>query len=482
MKKILSILLAIVPFCVSGQNINDVYNISATYYQGTAKSAAMGNAMGAVGQDFSAISINPAGLGLFRKSTFVFTPSLLASYTKSEYNNNIESDAKAKMSVNNIGLVGVNSFNGNTVNWSIGMNRTNNFNNRVYVDGINQNNSLLDAYFAEMLLNDIHNENMLENYSPCYIYPTWATWIFDFNNDGYSTIVPEGNLRQLKGVNTWGGTNEWSFSSSINFNDIAYLGLSFNLYNTNYRKISEYREDFAFEGETLSWIQNEELLTTGSGINYKVGLIVFPARWLRLGASFHSQTIYNLKDSWRTETESWVSLFVTPTSFFHYNMLTPWKIGGSAAFIFGNFGMLSVDYEYIDYSSLRLSAADYSYDDYNDMIKSTFKPSMNIRIGAEWRYQNMCFRGGYSFYGSPYGIFPTDGSYNYHNRNSLSCGLGFTRHVFTFDFAYVYTLQNQEYNLYSQYTNYYDTLIAPNIVYENFNAHSLIFSIRFKII
>ena len=106
---------------------------------------------------------------------------------------------------------------------------------------------------------------------------------------------------------------------------------------------------------------------------------------------------------------------------------------------------------------------------------------MNLRSGTEWRYRNMCFRGGYSFYGSPYGIIPTDGFYNKHNRNSLSCGFGFTQHAFSFDFAYVYTLQNQEYNLYSQYSGYYNE-IALNTVNERFNAHSLVFTVRVKML
>ena len=481
MKKLLLILLAIVPFCVEGQNINDVFNISATYYQGTAKSAAMGNAMGAVGDDFSAISINPAGLGLFRKPAFVFTPSILTTNTKSKYYEESASDSKVKLSVNNFGIVGVNKSYDCVINWGFGMNRTNNFNNRIYVDGLNPNNSLLDAYFSEMFENNIHNENQLDQYSPNYIYPAWATWLFDFTDEGYSTIVPEGNLRQMKGVNSWGGTNEWTVNSSINFNDKLYLGLSLNLCTVKNRKITEYKEVFKIDDEQLSWMQREDLLTEGGGINYKIGLIAFPAKWLRIGATFHSQTIYDLTDDWRTETESWEAYFITPTSRYYYSLLTPWKAGANAAFIFGKFGMVSVDFEYIDYSLIRLSAADYDYGSYNDMIENTFRPSMNVRLGTEWRYQNMCFRGGYSFYGSPYGITPYDGYYNYHNRNSVSCGMGYTIHAFTFDFAYVYTFQKQEYDMYSQYTNYYDTLIAPNVVYENFNAHSLIATIKLKI-
>ena len=101
---------------------------------------------------------------------------------------------------------------------------------------------------------------------------------------------------------------------------------------------------------------------------------------------------------------------------------------------------------------------------------------MNLRLGTEWRYQNMCFRGGYSFYGSPYGIESSD-----YRRNALSCGFGYTQHFFTIDFAYVYTLQNHEYNLYSQYTNYYNEIAPQLIVNENTNIHSLIVTLKFKL-
>ena len=155
MKKIFLTLLTLVPFFIKGQNIYDVYNISTSYYQGTAKSVAMGNAMGAVGQDFSSISINPAGLGLFRKATFTFTPSINTTYTKSELNGNFSTDSKTNLSVSNIGFVGVNKTGNNVITWAVGMNRTNNFNNNTFVNGYNNNNSLIDAYFSEIIDNEI---------------------------------------------------------------------------------------------------------------------------------------------------------------------------------------------------------------------------------------------------------------------------------------------------------------------------------------
>ena len=418
MKKIFLILLALVPFCFYGQSIYDVYNISASYYQGSAKSMAMGNAMGAVGQDFSSISINPAGLGLFRKPTFTFTPSINTTFTKTRLNESVGTDSKAKLSVNNFGFVGVNKSGSNVITWAFGMNRTNNFNNRILVEGYNDNNSLIDAYFAEIIANDIYDEKDLEHYSPTYIYPLWQTYLINF-------------------------------------------------------------EEFEHESREYFWLQEETLYTTGWGFNGKIGIIGYPCKWLRLGAAFHTPTIYSLTDRWRTETLSYLDFgtyeWSEPTSYFSYNLTTPWRANASAAFIFGNFGMITTDIEFVDYGSMKITDYEYDYSEYNQFMSETFKPTMNLRLGTEWRHRNLCFRGGYSFYGSPYGIAETD-----YMRNAVSCGFGYTKHFMTVDFAYAYTLQKNSYYLYSQYTNYYNAT-PESLVKENTNIHSLVVTLRFKL-
>lgn len=482
MKRVLLILFAIVPFCLGAQNINDIYNISATYYQGTAKSMAMGNAMGAVGQDFTSLSINPAGLGLYRKATFTFTPATYTTYTTTDLNEGRGTDSKTKLSLNSFGYVGVNKSGNDIITWAFGMNRTNNFNNSIYVDAYNDNNSLVDAYFAEIIANEIYNDVELDYYSPSYIYPLWQTYLINFEQDGsLTTPVPMGGLRQRKGVNSWGGTNEWSLSTCINFSDKIYLGLSINLPYVNSRKITAYEEDFSTTTCENYWYQEESLYTTGWGFNGKLGIIAYPASWIRLGASFHTPTIYNLTDTWRTETLSSIdeygiyATYIVPTSYFNYSMVTPWKANGSVAFIFGNFGMITADYEYVDYKSVRLSAYNYDYQSYNETLKNTFDATMNLRLGTEWRYKNYCFRGGYSFYGSPYGVLEND-----YRRNAVSCGFGFTKHSVTVDFAYAYTLQKHNYNLYSQYTNYYDMVAPDLIVRENTNLHNFVVTFKFR--
>ncbi len=441
----------------------------------------MGNAMGAVGQDFSSISINPAGLGLFRKPTFTFTSAVNTTFTESKLNGTLATDSRANLSVNNIGYVGINKSSDKVVNWAFGMNRTNNFNNQIFVDGYNDSNSLIDAYFAEIIDNEIYDKEELKYYSPTYIYPLYETYLINFEADGLlTTPVPAGGLRQLKGVTSWGGTNEWTVSTSINFSDKFFLGVSINMPQVSYKKISDYEETFEYNSREYYWLQEEALATTGWGVNSKLGIIAYPCRWLRLGASFHTPTVYNLTDSWRTETYSHLDFgnyeWNVPTSYFSYSLKSPWRVNGSAAFIFGNFGMITADYEYVDYSKIRISDYEYDYSEYNKFISETFKPTMNLRLGTEWRHHSICFRGGYSFYGSPYGIGNKD-----YRRNALSCGIGYTQHFLTIDFAYMYTLQNHSYNLYSQYTSYYNEVAADLIVNENTNIHSLVVTLRLKL-
>ena len=48
----------------------------------------MGGAFGSMGGDFSAITVNPAGSGIYRSSEFVFSGGYNTSITESSYLNN----------------------------------------------------------------------------------------------------------------------------------------------------------------------------------------------------------------------------------------------------------------------------------------------------------------------------------------------------------------------------------------------------------
>ena len=491
MKKILLIIILLGSVLAKAQNAIDLYEFSSVIYQGTAKSAAMGNAIGAVGQDFSAISINPASLGLFRRSSFVFTPALYLSSTVSKYQGSNGDDRAIKMPINNIGLTWTSEINDGSlksVSFALGMNRTNNYTFNSYLSGDNRHTSLVDAYFSAMEANNINSANDLYDFSPNNLYPLWYTYVIDsIAPDYYTTYVPAGGLNQQRGVVKRGKANELSFSAGFNFNEKWFLGIGLNVPHFNRDMTTEYKETNLYPDEFRNWSQQEVITSSGWGVNAKIGVIVFPVKWLRLGATFHTPTIYRVDESWYTKTFSRFNnnsySYQSEIGTYTYTLTTPYRLGANAAVIFGNFGMITADYEYIDYTNIRASTHDYNFTHLNNDIDARFNSTSNIRIGTEWRYQNLCFRGGYAFYGSPYG-FNDDRL----RTNSYSCGLGYTYHDFTIDLAYVLSRRTNTYQLYSEYTLYPavyhegdQDVVDDTKVKETTNINQLVVSFKFRL-
>ncbi|MBQ6084546.1 MAG: hypothetical protein IJK92_09395 [Bacteroidales bacterium] len=490
MKKTFLIIAILAPMFAWAQTENDMLDFSTVYYHGTAKSAAMGNAMGAVGSDFSAIAINPAGLGLFRKSYVIWTPEFYSISTESKYKGSTGEDRTFKVPMNNIGLSWTQEINDGSltsVSFALGINKLNNFTFDSYVKGDNPNTSLVYAYGTEIDENGITSVNALENYSPNQIYPLYQTYVIDtINQDGCYTWVPCGGINQQYGVSKRGTAKEFSFATGFNFNEKLFLGVSLNVPYFDKNTTTEYKEKNLNSGDFNNWSQTEYIKNSGYGVNAKIGAIVYPAKWLRLGAAFHTPSLYRVTESWYTETRSSMSFgnfsYESPTGTYNYTVTTPLRLNASAAFIFGNFGMITGDYEYVDYSKMRASSHDFDYSNLNDFIRDMYKASSNIRIGTEWRWQTLVFRAGYAIYGSPFGFDKEN-----LKTTSYSCGFGYTYHNFTIDLAYVMSKRDNNYDLYSQYTLYpayygenYD-LVDDTKVKETTNINQVVISFKLRL-
>ena len=68
---------------LSAQDIYKVESFSSEDLNGTARYVGMGGAMNALGADISTMSVNPAGIGLYRRSDFSMTGSLLMEKVRS---------------------------------------------------------------------------------------------------------------------------------------------------------------------------------------------------------------------------------------------------------------------------------------------------------------------------------------------------------------------------------------------------------------
>ena len=444
MKRFLTTTLAVL-FCITlfGQGSDDAYLFSQTYYQGTSKALGMGNALGAVGGDMTAVSINPAGMGIYRSNEFTTTLNLLDNYHSSFYYGTQNGANKMRLSIPNLGWVSTKQRSNyrplRFTQFGIGLTRLNDYNMHTFAKGINPTSSKIDEYLARM---DGYSQYELQDYFPYDIYPAWSTYLIDLYEDElgqyYSSPVPQGNIWQSQENQFTGRSEEWTFAGSANFYDQLYIGASANLRHIKREGTRDFMESSVAGDDTdfNQWSFKEDLRSNAWGGNLKVGFLYHANPWLRIGAAFHSPSIYNFEESWQTETESqisWVTRkYISPNANYEYTFFSPLKWVGSLAFVIAQRGLISFDAEYTNFGAARFRASDYNYDAVNESIKSTFGRTLNFRIGSEWLLDTSYLRLGAGYYGSPFGFGENNGSVK---KASLGFGLPVSEAT-TFDFAY----------------------------------------------
>jgi hypothetical protein len=480
MKRLFVILLITILFTsVYAQNAVDALRYSNVGYGGSSRFTAMGGAFGAIGADFSTISTNPAGLGLFKSSEFTVTPSLYHAITESKYLGNTTEDDEYNFNIQNAGIVLTAEFpdrlgtdGWRNVQFGFGMNRLLNFNNSMYMNGFNENSSLLTGY------TQYANDNGIYTNSPEELAYRANLLFYDSATNQYYCDMPDGGVQQLKSIYTEGSMNEVVMGLAANYSDKLYLGISIGFPYFRYYQESAYEEtdvdqknDY-FKSLTL----REQLETTGSGINIKAGMIFRVADWIRLGAAYHSPTFFtSMKDSWRSNMQSEFDSVVqdmnvsSPYGEFDYELTTPQKLLGSVAFVLGQSAIVSAEYQYVDYSSAKMRPnADFI--DVNSDIKSIYKAQNIFKFGAEYRYSQFSFRGGYAMYDSPFADNLNDGK-----RTSISFGLGFKEADYYLDCAFVTTKSEEDYYLYYA-PDGYDQPVSTN----KLTANSIMLTLGYK--
>lgn len=470
--RILLIPALVASLAASAQDINEAYNLSNLTTQGTARSMGFGNALGSIGGDFSSLSVNPAGLGVYRTSELTLTPSLRINGAKTQYIGTTTTDNNTHFNINNFGIVFTDAPKGRrydrrnwkAVSFAFGMNRTADFNRTYSYEGRNTNSSASQAFEsdANQYPNDVYTQGTLA-------YMGYQSYLTDSTGPGqFQTIVPfQSGITQLKNVKETGRVNEYTLSLGGNYKEIIMLGATVGIPTVIYNRTSYYQETIpagstsANPGNFNSFVYNNSLKVTGSGLNLKLGAIYKVSDNVRLGASFHTPTIYNLTDEYsdgivttRNNTQHILSIDNGQVvgNRFDYSLITPWKAVASASFVLKDIGFVTVDYEYVDYKSMRYlysdgidNATGYTYqqeqDAINHDISKTYQGASNVRIGAEGIVtQYFMLRAGFGYYGNPY----ASNGYN-SQRIDISGGLGFHFDNFFADIALVHSAyQGQE--------------------------------------
>ena len=463
-KYILSIFLLGLTLCLAAQSHVDALRYSQHTIGGTARSVAMGGAFGALGGDFSTLSTNPAGLGVYRGSEFTFTPEFYYNKTTSRYYENVVDEGKFNLNLSNLGYV-ANFTKDNSVlkavNFGIGYNRIANFHKNTIINGVNPTTSYGDYMAARA------NDFGLETFSSSLFYDAYVIdddtiyggYKLNDSDDGF--LFSNGDFRptEQRIINEEKGRiNEWVFSLGFNFNHILYVGGTFGIQPLYFESEKSWKEyDASVSGGSFQYFDyKESLKVSGTGYTGKIGLILRPIPALRLGAAFHLPVSYKLQEEYKTSIWSrYINETYKPVDNdgydiehleSNYTVVTPFKAIGSAAAVIGKFLVLSSDLEFIDYSTMRMKSNDFDLDGENENIRVIYKDAINFKFGSELRFGKTYFRGGFGYYGSPY-TQAEENNDAFHL--SYSGGIGIRDDSFFFDIAYQYVNYDERQVLYN---------------------------------
>ena len=485
MKHTLLILLAAFSVVSAfGQGSDDARIFAQTIYQGTAKSMALGGAMGAIGADMTAISINPAGMGVYRCNELTMSMGLADNSSRSTYYGNKESQqSKSNLNIPNIGYVSTKEKSNygelRFTQFGIILNRTNDYNSIAFASGFNPSSSLMDNYLDQ--IPDGYNPDYFRDDYPFTLSPAWESFLIDVDDEGYFTSpVPQGKIQQEQTKSFKGRSEEWTFALSANYNERFFIGGSIGLDHiklSGTKILTEYTTEASPETNFRKLDFTKDITSNAWGFNLKLGAIYYLTTWMRLGVSFHTPTVYSFDESRKTITEAYYKpndyyndYYYEPSriSDYNYDFRTPSKFIGSMAFIINHRGLIALDADVLNYGWARFDYEDYDYSFVNQEIKDTYKTTLNFRLGTEWQYKNVYFRGGCAYYGSPYGF----GKANCAVKKA-SCGLGIqVDEGVLFDFAYEFGHGKQEYVLYA----YED--IEP--IQQTLNRHAFVVTMKVK--
>lgn len=457
---------------------------------GTARYVGMGGAMEALGADISVINSNPAGIGLFRRSSGSVSFGLVSQDGASSF----KYGNKTNASFDQAGFVyslrdGRRTF----INFGFNYHKSKNFD---YI--LNAASGLNGASQHKLsYMKALANENNLDKTSS-----GWRgkfAYTSQLDNLYYNTLMMTSSdgffYNDASGYEfgraETGYIGEYDFNTSVNVNDRVYLGITIGIHDVHYTGHSLYNEALVnLNNQTAGDITvNDERRITGTGYNASFGIIFRPvdASPFRIGLSVSTPTWYDLKTSNytylinNTKADGGGKLqgdypnYTTGESY-EFKLFTPWKFGVSLGHTVGNYLALGASYEYADYSRLDTRVNDgYDVDYWGDVYehsssdepmnrhtRETLKAVSTLKIGAEAKVMpNFAVRAGYNYvspmfkkegykdgnidsYGSNYSS-ATDYT-NWEATNRYTVGVGYTLGKMSFDLAYQYAQTNGKFH------------------------------------
>lgn len=477
MKKLFNTLAALlmVSAPMSAQTVYDLVGAVPKDISGTARYVGMGGAMNALGGDISTISLNPAGIGVFRSSDISATGGLSVYHSTDKTLNGTHKKSNTRGDFDQIGFV-YSSKTGNSsslryLNLGFNYHRANDFYR------INRFSGDLGDYSQTFQM--ASQAGGITSWGNAPFNDDEIGWLSALGYESY-LLMPTDDEGHYYGMYTdgfgdlmtkeSGGLDVYDFNVSANLNDRLYLGFTIGAYDLHYSKYYIYNEDYTGAATGQGYSLESWNRLRGMGVNFKFGGIWRPIEDspFRLGFAIHTPTFYEL--SYRTgayigsqvedfdgvikeySIDTWNELGNRDMER-HFQYQSPWLFNVSAATTVGGKFAIDAEYQYEDYSAMKFRDVD-GYSGtfaFENSTRGMLKGVSQARVGVEFKpISQLAVRAGYNYQSGifnkdaykdlPYYAIQTDTDFqNTFHTNTYTVGLGYRGNSFYADLAYKYS-------------------------------------------
>ena len=370
MKKILLILLlaySLSPIAYS----QDVQRFAERGTIGSARYVGMGGAMTAIGGDPSAAMVNPAGLGLYRRSEISVSIDETIDNTQQVGSNDTYQRTRfAAPQISAIWAWGNSQKQRGLVynNFMFSLNRLANFNRDIVVKGAGMG-------MVPTICNITNDEGGVSE--EFLVNKPWDNveigWLSILGKEAY-LIAPDGKNRWKPAVDFTDGSlsisetgtsDQYTLSWAGNISNQWYIGIGLNIPTINYTKHTSLREE---NKQNSSSAELKSMFhVSGVGVSGSFGLIYRPIQALRIGASLQTPTILSLSrqstgDMYSTIAGQKYEVLTPESGVMDIDIASPLRTSVSVAGQMGKIGLIAVQYDYAhsnemeDIHTLRMGA------------------------------------------------------------------------------------------------------------------------------
>jgi len=231
---------------------------------------------------------------------------------------------------------------------------------------------------------------------------------------GWLNTTPDDSVRQDWSEIEEGSLNNWVFAGAVEVAPNFSLGAAFNVWSgTDTYQFSFVESDAPFDLFTFNKFRiDNDLTSTFSGYNFKLGGMYRPLSNFRLGFTIGTPVTYTVKDEWRdserTTFDDNTIEEATDRGSIEYKIRSPFSFGAGAALNVANL-LLAASVENNDWSQIRYTSeppfAGVSKNEANEELVRKYRNTTRYHLGAEFTLPliDLQLRGGYFYDPTPLG-------------------------------------------------------------------------------